>query len=88
MQMFLMSGSVLYGQLKGFPKVDDLITIVSGVVSVIAPPVRTYLDRALQYGNHRSAEEHLPHLEKNRRELAQEKMPRNEKHSGAWKSKR
>ena len=27
-----------FGKLKGFPKIDELITIVSGRVPVIAPP--------------------------------------------------
>ena len=47
-----------FGESKGFPKIDELITIVSGGVPVIAPPSRPDLESALRYGNHRSAEEH------------------------------
>ena len=47
-----------FGELKGFPKIDELITIVSGGVPVIAPPSQADLENALRYGNHRSAEEH------------------------------
>ena len=46
------------GELKGFPKIDELIIIVSGGVPVIAPPSQADLERAMRYGNHRSAEEH------------------------------
>ena len=46
--------------LKGFPKIDELITIVSRGVPVIAPPSQADLESALRYGNHRSAEEYLP----------------------------
>ena len=49
-----------FGEIKGFPKIDELITIVSGGVPVIAPPTQADLESALRYGNHRSAEEHLP----------------------------
>ena len=45
---------------KGFPKIDELITIVSRGVPVIAPPSQADLESALRYGNHHSAEEHLP----------------------------
>ena len=48
------------GKIKGFPKIDELITIVSGGVPVIAPPSQADLESALRYRNHRSAEEHLP----------------------------
>ena len=49
-----------FGEIKGFPKLAELITIVSGGVPVIAPPTQADLESALRYGNHRSAEEHLP----------------------------
>ena len=49
-----------FGELKGFPKIDELITIVSGGVPVIAPPSQADLESTLRYGNHRSVEEHLP----------------------------
>ena len=49
-----------FGELKGFPKIDELITIVSGGVPVIARPSQADLKSALRYDNHRSAEEHLP----------------------------
>ena len=47
-----------FGELKRFPKINELITIVSGRVPVIAPPSQADLESALRYGNHRSAEEH------------------------------
>ena len=47
-----------FGELKGFPKIDKLITIVSGRVPVIAPPSQADLESALRYGYYRSAEEH------------------------------
>ena len=49
-----------FGEFKGFPKIDELITIVSGGVPVIATPSQADLESALRCGNHRSAEEHLP----------------------------
>ena len=49
-----------FGELKGFSKKDELITIVSRGVPLIAPPSQADLESALRYGNHRSAEEHLP----------------------------
>ena len=48
------------GELEGFPQINELTTIVSGGVPVIALPSRADLDTALQYGNHRSAQAHLP----------------------------
>ena len=45
-------------ELKGFSKIDELITIVSGGVPVIAPPSHADLESALRYGSHRSAEQH------------------------------
>ena len=47
-----------FGELKGFSKIDELITIVSGGVPVIAPPSQADLENSLRYGNRRSAEEH------------------------------
>ena len=47
-----------FGELEGFPKINELITTVSGGVPVIAPPSQADLESALRYGNHRSAEEH------------------------------
>ena len=49
-----------FGDLKGFGAIDELITIVTRGVQVKAAPPGVGLDRALQYGNHRSAAEHLP----------------------------
>ena len=49
-----------FGDLKRFPKINELITIMSGGVPVIAPPSQADLESALRYGNHRSAEEHFP----------------------------
>ena len=62
-----------FGELKGFPRIDELITIVSGSVPVIAPPSQADLESTLRYGNHRSAEEHLPLIwKKNRESVRQE----------------
>ena len=47
-----------FGELKGFPKIDELITIVSGRVPVIAPQFQADLESALRYDNHRSTEKH------------------------------
>ena len=49
-----------FGELKGFPKTDELIKTMSGGVPVIAPPSQADLESALWYSNHRSAEEHVP----------------------------
>ena len=49
-----------FGQIKGFKDVDELIAIVTGGVPVCAAVTSTELNHALQYGNHRSALEHLP----------------------------
>ena len=46
------------GELKGFPKIDELIIIVSAGVPVIAPPSQADLESAMRHGNHRSTEEH------------------------------
>ena len=61
-----------FGELKAFPKKDELITIMSGGLPVIAPPSQADLESALRYGNHRSAEEHH-HLiwEKSRKTCAE-----------------
>ena len=45
-----------FGELKGFPKKDELITIVSGGVPMIALPSQADLESALRYSSHRSAE--------------------------------
>ena len=47
-----------FGESKEFPKIDELITIVSGGGAVIAPPSQADLESTLRFGNHRSAEEH------------------------------
>ena len=63
-----------FGESKRFPKIDELITIVSGGVPVIAPPSQADVESALRYGNHRSAEEHLPLIwKKNREDVRREK---------------
>ena len=49
-----------FGDLKGFGAIDELINIVTRGVPVKAAPPGARLDRALQYGNHRSGTEHLP----------------------------
>ena len=62
-----------FGELKVFPKIDELITIVSGGVPVIAPPSQAGLESALRYGNHRSAEEHRHDLGKIGEDVRREK---------------
>ena len=63
-----------FGKLKGFPKTDELIAIVSGGVPVIAPIPQADLESALRYGNDRSAEEHLPLMwKKNGEDVSREK---------------
>ena len=47
-----------FGELKGFLKIDELITTVSGGVPVIASPFQADLESALRYGNNRNAEDH------------------------------
>ena len=47
-----------FGELKIFPKIDELVTIVSGGVPVIAPPSQANLESAMRYGSYRRAEEH------------------------------
>ena len=64
-----------FGELKGFPQIDELLTIVSGGVPVIAPPSRADLNAALQYGNHRSAQAHLPLIWKKLAEDVRREMP-------------
>ena len=54
-----------FGDIKGFGAINDLITLVTKEVPVKAAPVGGGLDRALRYGNHRSAAEHLPAIWKN-----------------------
>ena len=51
-----------FGEIKGFPKIDELITIGSGGVPVIAPSSRADLHKAIQYGNHNSGQAHLPFI--------------------------
>ena len=48
-----------FGDLNGFGVVDELVMIVTGGVPVNAVASETDLERALQYGNHRSVTEHL-----------------------------
>ena len=48
------------GGFKGFGAVEELVTIVTGGVPVNAVATGADLERALQYGNRRSATEHLP----------------------------
>ena len=49
-----------FGDLKGFGSIDELITVVTRGIPVKAASPGVGLDRVLQYGNHRSAAEHLP----------------------------
>ena len=53
-----------FGDLKGFGAINDLATQVTKGVPVKAAPVGGGLDRALRYGNHRSAAQHLPQRQK------------------------
>ena len=48
------------GDLEGFGSIDEFITVVTRGVPVMAASPGMGLDRALQYGNHRSGAEHLP----------------------------
>ena len=48
-----------FGDLKGFGAVGKLVTIVTEGVPVDAVATSVDLERALQYGNHRSVTEHL-----------------------------
>ena len=49
-----------FGDLKGCRAVDELVSIVTGGVSVNAVTAGADLERASQYGNHRNVSEHLP----------------------------
>ena len=50
-----------FGDLKGLGAVDELVRIVTGVVPCThAAATGADLERALQYGNHPSINEHLP----------------------------
>ena len=55
-----------FGDLKGFGAVDELVTIFTVGVPVNAAATGVNLERALHYGNHRIATEHLPAVWKNR----------------------
>ena len=48
-----------FGYLKGFGAVDELVMIVTGGAPVHAAATGVDLERALQYGNHPSVNEHL-----------------------------
>ena len=58
-----------FDDLKGFSAINNLMTIVTGAVTVKAASVGGGLDRALRYGNHRSAAEHLPAIWENSAKL-------------------
>ena len=49
-----------FGDLNGFGAVDELVTIATGGVPVHASATGVDLERALQYGNHPSVNDHLP----------------------------
>ena len=51
-----------FGNLKRFPAIDDLLEIVANGVPARTTREETDLDKALQYGNHRSVGEHLPRI--------------------------
>ena len=51
---------MIFRRPKGFGGINDLITLVTKGVPVKAAPIGRGLDRALRYGSHRSAAEHLP----------------------------
>ena len=48
------------GDLKGFGAVNELVRVVTGGVPVHAAATGADLERALQFGNHPSVNEHLP----------------------------
>ena len=54
------------GDLKGFGAVNELVRVVTGGVPVHAAATGADLERALQYGNHPSVNEHLPAVWKNK----------------------
>ena len=63
-----------FEEVKGFPKMDELITTVSGGGAVITPSSQADLESALRYGNHRSARGTPPSdLEKIGEDVRQEK---------------
>ena len=49
-----------FGDLKGFGEVDELVSEVTGGVPVHTAATGEDLERAMQYGNHPSVDEHLP----------------------------
>lgn len=49
----------MFGDLKGFRVNNDMMTIVTEGVPAKVSPVGTGLDRAMRYGNHRSAADNL-----------------------------
>ena len=49
-----------FGDSKGFGAVEELVRIVTGEVAVHAAATGADLERALQYGNHPSVNEHMP----------------------------
>lgn len=48
------------GDMKSFPRVLELMKILKHGLSVNTKYSKHDLEKALQYGNHRSIEEHLP----------------------------
>ena len=57
-----------FGDLKGFGAVDELVMIVTGGVPAHAAATGVDLERALQYENHPSVNQHLPAVWKKLRE--------------------
>ena len=51
-----------FGTTKSFPAIDDLLYIVANGVPARPASYEPDLAKALQYGNHRSVEEHLPKI--------------------------
>lgn len=49
-----------FGDNKGFPKIAELLTMISGGVPVVTALSTIDLSAALEYGNHRSVAKHMP----------------------------
>ena len=54
-----------FGNIKRFPVTDDLLEIVANGVPTRTTRSEPDLAKALQYGNHRSVEKHLPKIWEN-----------------------
>ena len=60
-----------FGDIEGFPEIEKLLEIVGGGASApTQDSVVVDLNSALEYGNHRSVDDHLPQLRTTRRQVA------------------